>query len=110
MNNSKIILPIVVAILVFQAIYLSRSNRHEILDHGVVSTVKVLNVIKKSKGITTSEKVARIVYDTEDGKIEHSVPFQPKMEVGKCYEILYSRDNVKNIKIDVSKEKDCLDL
>lgn len=107
MRNNKIILPFVVTILVILTFFLSRSNQREILNDGVISTVKILDVMEKRKGITTSEKVAIIVYDTDVGRIEHRVPFQPQMEVGKCYELVYSKENVKNVIIDDSKEKEC---
>ncbi len=108
MKNSKIILPIVIAILIILAIVLSRINRIEIIEDGVVTTVKVMDVISKRKGITTSEKIAIIEYNTKNGRIELQVPFQSKMEIGKCYEIVYSTEDVKNIKIDDSKEVECL--
>lgn len=108
MKNSKIILPITVAVLTLLAIFLTRMNRNEIVEYGVLSTAKVVDIINKRKGITTSEKVAKIEYNTEKGKIEQQVPFQSKMEIGKCYEIVYSTVNVKNIKLQCSKEVDCL--
>lgn len=107
MKTNKFILPGIILTLVLFAMFLSNKNKKEIDKNGIETIVRIVEIIDKRKGITTSEKVARVIYSTFEGQIENRVPFQANMEVNKCYEMKYLKENVRVVSINDLKEKDC---
>lgn len=95
--------------MILFSLYQTRKINYEINNSGVSSTARVLDIIEKKKGILTSEKIALIEFQALNDIIKKRVPFQPNMEIGKCYEIIYSESNTNFIKVNVSKEIHCLD-
>ena len=107
MCKNKYVLPVSLLLLILIVIFLAKKNNRALLDYGEDSTVEILDIFRKKKGISTSETVAEIRYRTHKGLIKKMVPLQPKMKIGKCYPIRYSSKNVKIVRIDVSREVNC---
>ena len=105
------LLPLIITSIVFVIIllYKKRDKNLEIRNNSSESIVEILRVYTKRKGITGTEHVADIEYMTNEGLKKSRVPFNSKMEVGKCYEVVYSNRNVNLIEIDYSKKLSCLD-
>lgn len=103
--NKNIILTVVIIVLV--AVFLKDKNKNELKINSAETIAKVIEVIDKRKGITTSEKIVLIQIDVNGYIIEEIVPYQSKMKVGKCYKAKYAKGNTSNIELDLSKEIFC---
>lgn len=107
MKKRRWILAVFLITLFPLMVILKNRKTSQLEQNGVTTSVKIIRIIDKSKGITTREIIAEIEFSTVDGKIKKTAPFQSEMVVGSCYEIVYSANDYNVFNINSSKLTDC---
>ena len=100
---------LLVFFLVFTTYVFRDYNKNQLEKYGGNSTIKIVEIYSKAKGVTTREKVAKVEYITTQGVRITRVPFHAKMMIGGCYNVRYSKRNIDIIDIDYSSLVPCQD-
>jgi len=106
MDKYKYLVAVLISVIALTLILSSR-NEQSLKHQGIQTEVKILDVIRKRKGITTSEQIAIIEYSTVNGLIESRIPYNTKMIIGRCYKGTYSASNVQVVKLQFKESKKC---
>ncbi len=106
MKTKYVIVGFLSVILFFYFISLLRKK--QLVDTELTTLCKVEDIRESYKGVNrTITKYALIVYYLDNKKYNTSFNLKEGVEIGNCYEMIYSSKNPKNIKIYFDKQVDC---
>lgn len=89
--------------------FISLLRKKQLADTEVTTLCKVEDIRESYKGVNrTITKYALIVYYLDNKKYTTSFNVKKGVEIGNCYEMIYSSNNPKNIEVYFGKTVDCL--
>jgi hypothetical protein len=88
------------AIFLVLATVLKNRNGKAFVKEGIQTKCKILENLKRRKGVTTSQFVTKIEYKTLEGSsITNEVPSREEYKVGDCYTLQYLKSDVNFVRM-----------
>lgn len=83
-------------------------RKDQLKKHSIYTVCKVYDIKKTGRGARTLDGTSAYFNYIVDGQLFSSyMRHYPHIKIGKCYEMIYSSTNPKNIKVYFDKEVDC---
>jgi hypothetical protein len=79
----------------------------QLKNNGVSTLCKVIEIKAVERGYRIDDSAAFIRYNVNGKEYSDYVPNDLNARVGKCYELIYSKENPGNIKVLFNKEINC---
>lgn len=106
MKKSYVIIGIIILLLIIASNGLIRRKKLE--SNAVKAVCKVYEIKKIGRGLRTLDsKAVFFEYKVNGVRFTSYEDFYPNIKVGNCYEIIYSSESPKNVKVNFEKELDC---
>lgn len=93
----------ITSFLIFKGI----DRNQKLSNESVVGVCKLVDLKRKTKGVTTREYVAVVEYFVNGIKYSKTLPAYPDIKIGLCYETLVVPTSPKIIEVDFNKSIDC---